>query len=129
MRKIKALVGFVIACSVGAYIEHSKVGSEKSRDTYIERKQAYVASAVQSSLRERSDCLQSDPSEWCNRDLTPQQYAAMHSALYEKYDFYGREAGSSREARNNYLFFAGLGLLFLAIAIRDRLQSKGQVAA
>ena len=120
MKLIIASVLAIIGLSYGAYIENQNYEKYGDPSKYTPERSKHINQEVRSSLIERQECIERDPNDLCNRDLSIQQLAAFHGELYDKYNI----TDGPRQARNRYLLFAGIAAIVLFFSSKS-LRRKG----
>ena len=103
-----ALLGF----SYVAYLEHVSYLVHGDPSKYTQERARRISQAVASSLREQRECIEKDPSKWCDRDMSRERLIAHHSMLYDKFNFTDGPDGP-RQARNRYMLYAFIAGVFL----------------
>ena len=114
-----ALLGF----SYGAWLEHENYLIHGDPSKYTKERARNINQSVESSLREQRECIEKDPSDWCNRDMTRERLIAFHSEIYDKYNFLdGPDGPGPRRKRNRYMLFAFIAAVFLLYKLVTKLK-------
>jgi hypothetical protein len=106
------LIALLVGSLLGAYFDQMRA-LQTPLKTADQMRNERIMAAVQSSLRDREDCLRRDSTDWCNRDLSIAQLEAHHSQLYDKYNF-ADETPNPFRGRNQWL---GLGTISAGLLV------------
>ena len=114
---VAALFGFLY----GAHLEHENYLLHGDPSKFTAERTKKIMQRVDSSLRDRRECIAKDPSDCCNRDISREGLIAFHSKLCDKYHFTGPDG--PRQARNRYVLLSTIAGILLFLIVLSKLRS------
>jgi hypothetical protein len=113
---------FAMACS-GAYWEHVNYDPQEESAKNRQVTENLNRSPAAEAMEEQRKCLEENPMDWCNRDMSYADHLRSAKSTSERYNYGDID---DTKTRNLYIFIALISGFFLYSSVKELVKERSK---